>query len=472
MTSSEKITRIRVKNFRCLEELIISFEHSPIIALVAGNDSGKSSVVKAIQNIMYNDERDDKNYIRTGTKGYEIDVEFESGTVIARVKSLASNMYYLYDKTGKELGRWGSGTGDAKLGAYGIPDVVKQIFNVKLDDATGELLNLRTCESLLLFSLTKTTDNYKMVHSCISSHRIEKAYEIGNNHIKDANRELDKATALRDDSREQAAKIVTLPDETIERLKQSKAQLESMSAVISDMETVVAEKHTVERKQAELDVFGGQVLRQLEANQFTDQEFSRLSDFETGVALLQQIRIKQTAIQADKLAELEKHEITTAEIDKLRLLEEASTLLTKVNDLLAKSVDVAKVDQVEGLLEEIQSLNQQIQDIQFCISVINTITASEKTCNIAEQLSDAGEEMTRLQEVVTACQELMQQQRKLDEQQKALADLTTELETTQARLLSSGGVKYDVELNALVKNCEHCNEEVAFSLENLQLLDT
>ena len=471
LTSNEPISRIRVKNFRCLEELIISFENSPIIALSAGNDSGKSSVVKAIETIMYNDERDDKNYIRTGTKGFEIDVEFADGTCISRVKGPSSNMYYLYDKDSNELGRWGSGTGDAKLGTYGIPDIVKRIFNVKLDDATGELLNLRTCESLLLFSLTKTTDNYKMVHSCISSHRIEKAYEIGNQHIKDATRELDKAVALRDDSREQAAKIKVLPEESLERLRQNKAQLEQMVATLTHVQNVVAINDTVKAKQQELDLLGGQTLKTLEENQFSEKTIDILSHFETSKCLLDAVHQKEIEAHTAQVAELTKHSITTVDIERLQLLELATTTLHDLTNLLENGIDPVKITEVDSLFNDtVMKLANRVTAFEVCIALNTQIAEKEQALAKLDKLNVEIADFTAKS---SACEKLSAAVVLVAELNAKTAELqavAAELKATQDRLLTSGGVSYDAELNALIKTCEHCHETVAFELSNLQLL--
>ena len=216
-----KIKAIRIKNFRCLEELTIRFDNSPIIALVAGNDSGKSSAVKGVQAAFYNDEKDTKSYIRTGTKGFEIDVIFEDNILIKRTKTAANNTYTLYNADGTIKNTWDRMTQD-------IPDEVRAIFGVKIEDATGELLNLRTCESLLLFSLTKTTDNYKMVHSCISSELIEMTYIIGNGRIKEIERTISKSETLRDEMYSQASKIAVYSEDTINKLTQDHAQVNNM----------------------------------------------------------------------------------------------------------------------------------------------------------------------------------------------------------------------------------------------------
>jgi len=44
----KNIDRVRVKNFRNLDDVLIDFSDSPIVALVGDNEAGKTSVIKAI----------------------------------------------------------------------------------------------------------------------------------------------------------------------------------------------------------------------------------------------------------------------------------------------------------------------------------------------------------------------------------------------------------------------------------------
>lgn len=470
MTAQQPISRIRVKNFRCLEELIISFQDSPIIALSAGNDGGKSSTVKAIQTIMYNNESGDKNYIRTGTKGFEVDIELQDGSCVSRIRTGTSNMYFLYNKNNKEIGRWGTGTTDAKLGTYGIPDIVKDIFNVKLDDATGELLNIRTCESLLLFSLTKTTDNYKMVHSCISSNRIEKAYEVGNKHIKDASTELNKAIALRDDAREQAAKIVLMPDITIDRLIQNKQQLQSLSANLNLINTELQVLYNIQTRQAQLDRLGGRTLEQLEANVFTDIELQVYQELQVALNLQQQIQTLQKKLNVQALENLLKNQITDAELQSLQGLQEAWALLNTINNLLIKCPDVYKIAEAEQAMHEAQRLESITSEIISGLNTKKAIDLLEIKQQAADKIITASADLNELQDQLATLQEALELNDRLLEINLNYNTAQNELQELQESLLGSGGVTYDKESNALIKNCEHCNEQTAFSLDLLQVV--
>ena len=89
-----QIKHIDIENFRCLQKIHLSFEESPIICLSAGNDCGKSSAVKAIQSLIYNDnERESKGFIRDNTRAFRIAITFTDGTCIYRERGVAGNIY-------------------------------------------------------------------------------------------------------------------------------------------------------------------------------------------------------------------------------------------------------------------------------------------------------------------------------------------------------------------------------------------
>lgn len=418
------IKAIKVKNFRCLEELTIRFDNSPIVALVAGNDSGKSSVVKAVQAAIYNDEKDTKSYIRTGTKGFQIDIIFDDNVKITRTKTVANNTYTLYNADGTIKNTWDRMTQD-------IPEEIRAIFGVKIEDATGELLNLRTCESLLLFSLTKTTDNYKMVHSCISSELIEMTYIIGNGRIKEIEKTIAKSETLRDEMYSQANKIAVYSEDTINKLTQDHARVNDMLRLEGIIYDTCLSKVNVEEMQATVDATDPAKLQELIESKFSDKELDMLVNLEALVGEIENIRGIQARLRTAETEQLVASKIQEEEIDKLVKLQEFIQLCDTIQQKKGQTVDAEKLAVVEELREQMNILHQQLQELSDAYNLIHTISMKTATAQVlAEEL------------------------------QKAFEDLK-----------ANSTVRYDKDRNALVTNCEHCNEEVYFSLNDLQLVD-
>lgn len=420
-----KIAEIRVKNFRCLEELVLDLTQSPITALMAGNDSGKSSTVKAIQAILYSDERDVKNYIRTGTKGFEISIKFEDNVRIVRTKTAAANTYTLYDSTSKQVNTWD------RLG-NDIPEVIRNIFGVKIDDATGELLNIRTCESLLLFALTKTTDNYKMVHSCISSQLIEQAYTVGNDRIKELERTINKSTALRDDLYTQANKIETLEDVSVSKVQADTAQLSAMTTIEHSLFNAMLNKLNCDEVQAQIDSTDPAKLKALVELSFTDEEIAQLVGLAEAVQAGENIAAKRAQLNTDKIETIAKNSIDSSDIEKFAALEAAQQLISTICAKKAETIDVQKLTSAAELSDDTLALKAQLDGLDSAMSMIAHVNELAQT----------------------------------------IEALAKQLEETQNELKASTTVRYDAEQNALVKKCEHCNEETAFMLNDLSLIET
>lgn len=419
-----KIKAIKIKNFRCLEELTIRFDNSPIVALVAGNDSGKSSAVKAVQAAIYNDEKDIKSYIRTGTKGFQIDIIFEDNIKITRTKTAANNTYTLYNADGSIKNTWDRMTQD-------IPDEIKAIFGVKIEDATGELLNLRTCESLLLFSLTKTTDNYKMVHSCISSELIEMTYIIGNGRIKEIERTINKSETLRDEMYAQANKIVVYTDDTINKLTNSHTDINQMLRMESAIFNTCMAKATVSELQQAIDATDPVKLQELINSKFTEDEMNtlvQLEDLYNSAAKLRQIK---SELNTEKVEHLVSEKISDTEIENLQQLAEANRLNAAIQAKQAQTVDENKLNEAVELNAQLIIISQQVNDLVNMLALLHNISLKKQN----------SEELTR------------QLQEKIDE------------------LKATGAVRFDKEQNALITTCNNCNEEVLFSLNDLQLIE-
>jgi len=90
-----KINSIRLKNFQGYKDTKITFSPN-FNAIVGRNNKGKSSIVRALQFVLYNTWS--KDFIRTGFQETRIMIELSSGKKIIRVKGESVNIYTLKDK--------------------------------------------------------------------------------------------------------------------------------------------------------------------------------------------------------------------------------------------------------------------------------------------------------------------------------------------------------------------------------------
>ena len=102
MYSYKPLKTLQIKNFRNLGDVSIDFSESPIVSLIGENESGKTSIVKAFSVLaLHANPRDQKYFIRDGTKAFGIKLTLEDGTIIERVKDNTYNRYSIYHPTGE-----------------------------------------------------------------------------------------------------------------------------------------------------------------------------------------------------------------------------------------------------------------------------------------------------------------------------------------------------------------------------------
>ena len=172
-----KIKKVRIKDFRCIGDIVIDFTKSPIVSLIGDNESGKTSVVKSFATLGCNaDARNQKEYIRDNTKGFGIIWELEDGTLIKRIKTDSRNTITI-ERDGKVV------YNTDKIDA-GLPPELQNIVGLLEEPETKELLQVRTYEDSLLFINTKSSENYKVMYNALKVDNLSKALSNG---IKESN---------------------------------------------------------------------------------------------------------------------------------------------------------------------------------------------------------------------------------------------------------------------------------------------
>ena len=172
-----KIKKVRIKDFRCIGDIVIDFTKSPIVSLIGDNESGKTSVVNSFATLGCNaDARNQKEYIRDNTKGFGIVWELEDGTLIKRIKTESRNTITI-EKDGKVV------YNTDKIDA-GLPPELQNIVGLLEETETKELLQVRTYEDSLLFINTKSSENYKVMYNALKVDNLSKALSNG---IKESN---------------------------------------------------------------------------------------------------------------------------------------------------------------------------------------------------------------------------------------------------------------------------------------------
>lgn len=174
MSTYSNIKKIRIKNFKNLQDVEIDFTESPIISLVGGNEQGKSSVIDALAVLgLHHRSRFQKDLIRYGTVGFGIQCELEDGTVVTRIKKEKDNVnYYSVEKNGEEI--WSTTKIDG-----GLPPQVAEVMGFIQEPETKEYLHFRTYREKLLFIDTPASTNYKVMYTALKVENLTKAIKEG-----------------------------------------------------------------------------------------------------------------------------------------------------------------------------------------------------------------------------------------------------------------------------------------------------
>lgn len=176
MSKFSPIKSMRVKNFRNIGDVTIDFAESPIVTLIGDNESGKTSIVKALAvNALHAYSRDQKEFIRDGASGFGITVELEDGHRINRVKTTSLNSYSVEYPDGEV---WETNKIDA-----GLPVQVSDLMGLVEENETKQYLQIRTYEDQLLFVVTPASTNYKVMYDALKVEQITKAIKQGNEEV-------------------------------------------------------------------------------------------------------------------------------------------------------------------------------------------------------------------------------------------------------------------------------------------------
>lgn len=236
MYSYSSIKQVYIKNFRNLGEVTIDFKDSPIISLIGENEQGKTSVVKAIAVCaMHATPRDQKDYIRDGTKGFGVAIELEDGTQVVRMKMATANSYRVTYPKGPD-GNPIKPTWEAAKLSNDLPQAVQDVMGMIEEPETKEFLHIRTYEDQLLFVTTASSTNYKVMYNALKISQLVDAIKLGSkeaNALKTSiNQKEIQAETL--DTQAKSLKIYDLePLQNIrDRLKNEVAQLNKLDRAL------------------------------------------------------------------------------------------------------------------------------------------------------------------------------------------------------------------------------------------------
>lgn len=190
MYNLSKISTIRITNFQSIKEAELVFDDDGIINVIGLNDTGKSSVIRAIAScLLYAYPRAHKDFIRRGTKFFQVAVTFDDGITIIYEKNKdgkdVKSVYQLVDADDKVL------FSTAKRGAKGgliyekvneVPEPIANYLKMGTFFINGKPASLNygnRYDPLLLVS-TSGADNAQAVNSVMRNEEMTAAYKLLN----------------------------------------------------------------------------------------------------------------------------------------------------------------------------------------------------------------------------------------------------------------------------------------------------
>ena len=316
---------------------------------------------------MHATPRDQKDYIRDGTKGFGVAIELEDGTQIMRMKMASANSYrvvYPNDDNGQPI----KPTWEINKIDSGLPKAVQEVMGMIEEPETKEFLHIRTYEDQLLFVTTASSANYKVMYNALQISQLVDAIKLGQKEANSYKTRINQTEISADTLQNKANELKIIDIEPLQnirdRLSKEKAQIEMLE-------------------------------RALELKKRINKQIENLGELDK-IQSLTEINVSQ----ATTLTNINK---TFEEVQKLKLKIE---ILSKADNL--GTVETTVVSKLESALNRLKL-------VRTCKS------ASEKLLNI-ECLNEI-----QLNDLVNI-QRAVELQAKIDEQHKRLAKINIEVE--------------------------------------------
>lgn len=399
------IKKIRIKNFRNIGDFEIKFGESPIIALVGENESGKTSTIKAFAvAALHAWQRDQKDYIRDGTYGFGVEIELGDGTKVTRIKNTDYGKYIVENADGVV---WETN----KIDNQALPPKVFDVMGMIEEPETKEYLQVRTYENQLLFVVTPTSTNYKVMYDALKVEQLVRAIKLGSEEVNE----------LKSSVNENNIKIETYNDNIrririidLEPLTNIKNRLKEQKDIVIKLGEGVERVKGVGVKEKELGALSlvkdGKYVDMLEAsNIFNIQRIiSRLVQLRkrekslTGIAGVKEIKTDDIKMLESAISKIEKNKLfikeseTYKEVKRLSNIQEHEFIIlnkiralvngskrkieikTKINVSECEVIGLKEVESMHKALRLITNNTEREVELKKVRALINEVNESLK----------------------------------------------------------------------------------------------
>lgn len=288
------ITKVRIQNFQSLRDVTISFNKYTNV-LVGESDVGKSAVIRALRMVLENEVPSD-DFVFLGEKDASVEVWFDSGDKITRVKG-KSNIYELHRKGEQKPKRFES---------FGkeIPRQVQEVIGfapLDIGGAKGYSINFhkQTDPPFLLGELGSI--KAKFIGQLSDLLLMDQVIADVNSEIRTANSNIKFSTNEKSRLKRSLDKFKILP-----KLEDLLEQLKIQASDINDLNERELHLEKLNEKRSNLIKRRDHLIKEIDRLSICDQiDIQLLEEKQDYIVSLQNLykRIKQTVNRRDTIEE-------------------------------------------------------------------------------------------------------------------------------------------------------------------------
>lgn len=240
-----KLKYIRLINFMVFEDETVYVGEDGILNLVGYNDSGKSTVIRAIAILLYDTgPMDQASEVRKGQEESDIRIGFDDGVEISKIKKKSGNSLWFLKKDGETI--YTNQNGNAVIAVTGVPEQIAKYLNVGREEVTKSNLNVRTRHDAFFLVSTGGADNYKMLNSILNCSILTEAVtKMKEDRNRTQNAIVNCSAEVRTLESELSL-IEVLDDHTVRRLEQATENLVSAKKRVDYYSSITALKQNIE----------------------------------------------------------------------------------------------------------------------------------------------------------------------------------------------------------------------------------
>lgn len=343
MAKYSRIEEITIQNFMSIEQAVLEFDESNIMTIKGYNDSGKSTVLKALRVLLEDwNKTKQKKYIKDGKEYFRITATFSDGVKLVRDKYKNGQSLYEMYKDGSLV--YTNKSGKTLTNVKEMPPVMKKYINIPIYN--GRALNAQSCNEAYLLVDTKGGDNYKMLGEASDDGTL-----------------LRSVIHIKEELKENQADIVDVEQD----LAQCDAVIESSTVtdeeIIENLKKRNEESHNTEPQKVVVEGIID-LIDQLN-NMPEIPEVEPLTNTE-GFLALERIQETIEQLKQPKIPEIEELSDTT----NLESLEFIMGMLHKLKNLtdipIISPVSEARMEGIEGIIQlfkEYENVNREIEKL-------------------------------------------------------------------------------------------------------------